>query len=134
MAKYSGSQLYLKFASTVLSGEYRTLTVSETQNVADASAGDDTGTTRVSTLTDATFTVEMVALAGTAGTAIWGAVDPGAQGTLEWGPEGTATTKPKYTQYVIVAGRDQNIVYNDVVTWSITFNSNDQNKIVQSAY
>jgi len=132
MAEYSGTNLYLKFGSTVLDGDYRRFDVKETMDLVDASAGSDTGTTHVTTLTNGQATLELVDQTG--GTALWAAVANGTSGTLEWGPEGTASTKPKYTVTAIVSERARSVGYNDVVTLNVNFQFSDNAGVAQSSY
>jgi len=132
MAEYSGTNLYLKFGSTELDGDYRRFDVTETMDLVDASAGSDTGTTHVTTLTNGQATLELVDQEG--GTALWAAVANGTGGTLEWAPEGTTATNPKYTVYAIVSERSRSIGYNDVVTLTVNFQFSDNAGVAQSSY
>lgn len=132
MAEYSGTNMYVKFGSTDLSGDYRTMTVTEDMALIDASAGSDTGTTYVTTLINGTGTLELVDQA--AGTALWAAVVNGTSGTLEWAPEGTASGKPKYTVTAIVQSRERRVAYNDVSILTINFQFSDQAGVVQGSY
>ena len=132
MAEYSGTNLYVIFGSTVLSGDYRRLTTTESMDLVDASAGSDTGTTHVSTLTNGQATYE--AVAQTDGTVMWAAVANGTSGTLEWAPEGTASGKQKHTVTAIVSSRENNIGYNDVVTLTVNFQFSDNAGVAESVY
>ena len=90
MAEYSGTSLYLKFGSQVLSADYRTFEPSEEMKLAVATAGADAAESHIVVRKDGRATCELVDQ--TAGTALWTAVVPGTSGTLEWGPEGTSST------------------------------------------
>ena len=113
MAEFTGSALYVKFVTTVLSSRYRNHEENEEVALVDKSAGSDTARTYLKTLEDGTASLEVLAEAG--GSALWAAVDKGAEGTLEWGEEGTASTKPKHTVNAIVKSRKRTNVYEDVV-------------------
>ena len=116
-----GKDAYIKFGSTELQTEFRTFTWGETKAFVDGSSGSDTHVRHLSTLTDMNLTLEMVGLEGTAGTAAWAALAPGTSGTLEYGPDGTATGMPKRVVLAEVEGREESTPYTDVVTWNITW-------------
>ena len=129
---YTGSGLYLKFGTTTLQADYRSFTPAQSMGLEDASAGADTGISRLSTLKDSTYSLTMRAPAG--GTAAWAALAEGTSGTLEWGPEGTATNKPKRTVTAIVESREEGLSYNGVTEWSITWQQNDTTGVVNGNY
>jgi hypothetical protein len=118
---YTGGSAYIIFGTTVLNTYYRTASPSEEIELVDKSAGADANKTYLTALKDGTMDVECVMESGTAGTALWGALVPGTSGTLEWGPEGTATNKPKHTVTAIVRSRGKPLTYNDVSTFSVSF-------------
>lgn len=122
MAEYAGSALYLKFGSTVLSADHRSFEPNEEIGVVDASAGSDEARSYVTTLKDGRASAELVDQTG--GTALWAAVKQGTSGTLEWGPEGTASTKPKHTATAIVLNRRKSIPYDGIVAISIEWQLN----------
>lgn len=119
MAEYTGSGMYAKFGSTVLSTRYKSFENSEEVGLVDHSAGADTARTYLKTLEDGTATLELLAEAG--GSALWTAVDIGTEGTLEWAEEGTASTKQKHTANSIVKNRRRTTVHDDVVKLTIEF-------------
>lgn len=119
MAEYTGNALYLKFGSTVLSADFRNFDQSEEIGLVDATAGADTNRTYLTTVKDGKATAEMVHQAS--GTALWTALAPGTSGTLEWGPEGTASTKPKHTVTAIVMDRKKVVPYEDIVVITAEF-------------
>lgn len=122
MAEYTGNDLYLAFKGTTLHADFRTFTTSEAIDLVDASAGADVAKTYLTALEDGTGTVELLdQTGGTAATAAWQLCDKGAEGTLEWGPEGTATGKPRHYVNAIVSSRDRNHPYNDVSTLTVNF-------------
>lgn len=119
MAEYTGKNLYLLWSGTAINSDYRSFSPSETIGTVDASAGSDAAVTKLTTLKDGSASLDMVAPAG--GTALWAGFEPGTEGTLEWGAEGTATGKPRNYVNAIVTGRDDSHTYNDIVTWSISW-------------
>ncbi len=122
MAEYVGSTLYLKFGSTTLQSDFRSFEPNESIDTVDSSAGSDTFKTKLTTLKDGKATVELVDQ--TAGTVLWAAVVPGTSGTLEWGPEGTATNKPKHYCDAIVTSRTKTVPYSDIVVLKIEWAMN----------
>lgn len=129
---YTGSGLYLKFGSTTLEADYRSFTAPQSIGLEDASAGSDVGVSRLATLKDSSHSLTMRAPAG--GTAAWAALAEGTSGTLEWGPEGTASNKPKRTVVAIVESREESLSYNGVTEWSISWQQNDPAGVVNSNY
>jgi hypothetical protein len=119
MADYVGSSSYIKFGSTVLSSDFRTFDPTEETGLVDSSAGADTNKTYLATLKDGTASLSM--LDQTSGSALWTAVAPGTSGTLEWGPEGTASGKAKHTVVALVKSRKRSEPYEGIVTLDVSF-------------
>jgi len=117
MAGITGTNLYLVFGSKVLDTDYRSFSDSEEMNLVDQSAGSDTARTYLTTLKDGTASATIVVQSGDTGT--WGALVPGTEGTLEWGPEGTAATKPRHYVNAIVSTRERSMEYADLVVADI---------------
>jgi len=79
----------------------------------------------LTTLTDGKASLTMRSIAGTAGTALWIThFAKGNEGTLEWGPEGTATGKLRSYVNAIVIGRTPTQEYAGVVEWKIEWQFN----------
>lgn len=119
MAEYTGEALYLKFGSTVLSGDFRQFSVSENVDLVDASAGADAARTYLARLEDGTASLRL--LDQSDGTALWDALDKGTSGTLEWAPEGTATGNGRHYAVAIVSSRERSMPYDGVVELSVEF-------------
>ena len=128
----TGKNAYLKFVNTVLSTNYRSFNTSEDMALVDQSAGSDTGTTYLTTLTDGTMAATIKYKAGD--TAIWGALVPGTEGTLEWGEEGTTAGKPKHTVNAIVQNRSKSATYNDLIVCDINFQFSANAGVTDSTY
>ena len=125
MAEYTGSTLFLSFAGTTISADYREFSASEEIDLVDASAGADVAKTYINALEDGTASLTLLdQTGGTAATAMWQLMDKGTSGTLIWSPEGTATGKPKHTVVAIVSSRERSIPYDDVVELSFEFQFN----------
>jgi len=122
MAKYTGRNLYATFAGGTITGDQRSLKVSEAIDLVDVSAGADIAKSYVAALEDGTGTLEVLdQTGGTAAAYIWNLLDKGAQGTLVWGEEGTATGKPKHSVFALVASRDKEVPYADAVVQTFEF-------------
>lgn len=123
MTAYAGSSLYATWVTsagtTVLSGDYRTFTLTPTINLYNETAGSDSHAQYIPGLKNATCTFGCVQQAS--GTAFYTACIEGAQGTLFVGPEGTASGKQKITIPAISMGVTWNQAYNDLVTIDIGF-------------
>ena len=116
---YIGDAAYIKFGSTVLSPYYRKLTPTESIDLQEKTSGAEASRTYRVNRKHGKVDLECVMPQGTAGTALWDAVKPGTEGTLQWYPEGT----PFYVHYVnaIVQSRGWPLTYNDVTTFNVNF-------------
>ena len=113
MAHHTGKNLYIEYRGVTISGDQRSFSSSETVDTAETTAGADVGKSYLPTLEDASGSFELVD-DGVEGSAIYQALFNN-EGTLTWGPEGTASGKPKYSCAVIITGRDQSTPYDDTV-------------------
>jgi hypothetical protein len=118
MTSYVGTNLYVAFGGTVLQADYRSFEPEEEMGVEDGSAGADVARTYKTTLKDGNASMTLRSLAGTAGTARWVNLAVGGEGTLEWGPEGTATGKIKGSVNAILTKRSAPNEYDQVAEWS----------------
>ena len=105
-----------------LSSDYRSLGESAEIGLVDASAGADVHRTYLTTLKDGTF--EYAGLHQTGGTALKAALAPGTYGTLVIKPEGTASGKPAESVPCVVASRNMQYPYDNVVEITATFQRN----------
>lgn len=128
----TGTNAYMKFDSTVLSTNYRSFSISDKMGLVDQSAGSDTGSTYLTTLRDGSMNVTIKHKAGD--TALWAALAPGTEATLEWGEEGTAAGKPKHTVNAIVGNRQQSASYNDLVVVDLTFQFSSDEGVTDGTY
>lgn len=119
MAEFSGEALYLKFGSTVLSADFRTFNPTESADLLDASAGADVARIYKKRLEDGSASLSMLGQA--LGTALWDALAPGTEGTLEWGEEGTTAGNPRHYVVALVSSRDKNIPYDGLVEFNAEF-------------
>ncbi len=122
MAEFTGKNLVVSFKSTALESDYRSFSNSEQIGIVDASAGSDVARTYLTTLEDGSASVSLVMqTGGTAATAMWNLLDKGAEGTLDWYPEGTASGNPRSYVNAIVIDRSRDFPYDDLVTMSAEF-------------
>ena len=128
----TGKNYYLKFGSTVLSTNYRSANDSESGGLVDQTAGSDVYATYLGTQVAGSKSVTIKYPAGD--TAIWPAVAPHTEGTLEWGEEGTVAGKPKHTVLAIVENRNKSASYNDLIVVDLTFRYNDASGVSDSTY
>jgi hypothetical protein len=122
MTGYTGTALYLAFKGTALNADYRSFDDGQEIDLVDASAGADANKTYLTALKDGTADGEFAdQTGGTAATALYNLCVPGAEGTLEWGPEGTATNKPRHYVNAIVKSRKKGHPYNEHVMVTISW-------------
>lgn len=127
MAEYiSGPTMVLSWiwsgGTASLAADYRNVTWSPSVAYAETTAGSDTHVGRLTTLKDATASVELVNATG--GTALYAALQPGVSGTLLIQPEGTATNKRKITFVCYSDGAQYSQPYADVATITCGFTGN----------
>lgn len=111
----TGGQTY------TLSGDQTSLEITLDTNEADMTAGGDQFVFMKPTIRVSGATLTCKYTGGTAGTAIWGAVTVQTEGTLIYGPEGTATGKPKGGFPCYVKSKSKSIPYNDAIVRTATF-------------
>lgn len=127
-----GKNAHIAFGGTVLSTNFRTVNIGDSITTVDQSAGADVGMTRLTTLRDGAFSLELKRPTG--GTVNWITLAPGQEGTLEVGPQGTTTGNPKMTANVILQAKSVPVTYNDVVIDTLTFEQNDNAGVVWTSY
>lgn len=120
MPAMTGTSLWIKFGSTVLSGDYQSFGDTETGGIVDASAGADTSRTYLTTLKDGTATATLSMQTG-AGTLIWNAVAPLTDDTLWWADEGSSTGLQIHFVWAIVTERRKSVGYADLVMADVAF-------------
>jgi hypothetical protein len=118
--RYTGKNLYVAFAGQELSGDFTAWEVTRTSDTADVTAGSEDARSYLATLKDATFRLERFDTA-TGGSAVMAALVEGASGTVEFGPQGTATGKPKYSAVAIVTNVSSSYPFSDAVVVTADF-------------
>jgi hypothetical protein len=122
MTKYSGAALYLEFGGVNISATRRTLDVTHNMETADSTAGSDQYRNFVTTVKMLEAEAEILGLTfDTGGSAQVAALQPGTNGTLIWGPEGTAAGKPKWGAYMMLSEFSPSYPFDDVVMYKAKF-------------
>ena len=120
--RFTGKDLYVKFNTTVLSGAHTNFQWSTTGDQADLTAGADTFHYFVG-MREAT-TMSMDSWMNGSTLTPWNAVAINTVGSLEVGPYGTATGKPKYSwSRTLVSGVDPAVPYDGGITYAIKWNA-----------
>ena len=120
MPGLTGKNLYLKFGGTVLNTDYRTFGNPRGIDKVDGSAGSDAAKSYLTTLTDGSISASIIAQASDAATRA--TLQPGTGGSLEYGLEGTASSKQRvlYTS-AFVENSNVSASYNDLIVVDITW-------------
>lgn len=105
--------------TVVLNSDYRSVSWSPSIAYEDVTAGSDTHIGRLTTLKDATASIELVLQTG--GTAMGTALQPGNSGTLLIQPEGTAVGKRKISFPCYCDGAQPSFPYANVAVISCGF-------------
>ena len=124
MAAFSGSALYLAWiwsgGTITLHGDFRTFDWTPTLSLIDASAGSDSFREYISGIGEG-GDINFSAVMQQGGTALITALARGNAGTLLYGPEGTATNKPKSTIPAISKGPAYTQPFDDVVEFKVSW-------------
>ena len=114
MAEMTGKSLYVAFCGTALAANYRSLDAGETIDTVDKSAGADTVKTYLTTLKDGSSSFGGLYIGSTHPAESWAL---GAEGTLEWGEQGTTagSSYPRHYVNAIFNKRDKKIPYAGVI-------------------
>jgi len=107
-----------------LNGDYRSVSINETTDLAETTAGSDTYKTHLSTIKSATIDYSGLFPTTAAGTVLVSALAAGNDGTLLVYPEGTAAGKLARSYPAISMGPKLDIKYNEVVGVTCSFTSN----------
>ena len=122
----TGKDAYISWASSAgtinLSTDYRSVSINESVDTAETTAGADTHKTYLPTIKSAT--INYLGLFPSGGTALYAALAAGVQGTLTVAPEGTASGKVSKVYPAISMGASYDTPYADVVTVTCKFQSN----------
>ena len=124
MAHFAGDAAYIEFAGIELNTDYRNFDGDRSIDKSETTAGADTDKSYLPTIRDGTFKMTFVQDNSASGTAVVGTLYEGSEGTLIWGPEGTATGKPKYSCVAFVESLSTPLKYNEATMRDVTFQKN----------
>lgn len=130
MSGYIGSSLVVTWiqsaATTVLTGDHKSLSLTPTIALVDETAGADAYKKYLPGVKDytATFNANFQAGAGTGGTATFSTVAMGEVGTLEIQPEGTASPKQNLKLPAIAQGPAYSWPYDNLGEITVNFQGN----------
>lgn len=125
---FSGSAVVIQWVhaggTATLSGNQRSISITPTGDMIDATAGSDPWRKRLPSIKDWSASLSLLMPVG--GTALEDAITASTQGTLIVAPEGTASGKRKYSGAAISGGGNINMPYADVVELTCDFSGNGE--------
>lgn len=126
MAFAHGRLGFFKLATNDLSAWIDSTTFDQTADVHETTTYGKSWKTRIGGLKDASFSIGGIYDAAAGGPeAILRPLVGGAATAYEWGPEGNASGKPKYTGSVVVESYQQSVPVGDVIRWTATLQNTD---------
>lgn len=117
ITKLSGKDLYVEYNATNFSVAYKSLEIDEKQETVDATAGADDYRNHINTVKTIEATLEIIMQDfATGGSAILALLSLGGTAPLIWGPQGTATGKPKKGFMARLVEAPQTFKFDDLYT------------------
>lgn len=115
--RYTGKDMVITINAIELTAEYKSLTVKESMNSAEATGGADGHEFSLTTYGAGSVDVEVLGVreADTNYADIQTETAKGSVGPLVWGPEGDATGLPRFTAAGYVESRDGEYKFDDAV-------------------
>lgn len=101
MAELNANAGYLTFDGVDMVPYLQSFDIKPTANAVNSTAGNVGHSLRQAGLRSTSFSANIVYRVGSVGTYIQ-KIKPGAEITIDWGPEGNTTGKPRHTQKFIV--------------------------------
>ena len=113
-------------ATTVLTGDHKSCSLTPSVNLIDETAGADANKQYIVGVKDhtATFNASLQSGSGSGGTATFSTLSTGNIGTLRIEPEGTATTKPRLSLPAISQGVQYSWPYDNLCEVTVNFQGN----------
>jgi len=122
-SRYVGDQLRVVFetggASYDLDGDQTQFEATWNTQLADVTAAVDGGIEEKATQQEIGYTLTTFHIGSS--TALWAFITPGVEGTLLYGPQGTATGDPRGGSRAIVSAKPLSVPFNEGVTRQIEF-------------
>lgn len=115
-----GKNYYVDFNGTELTADYRQFSVDRGVGSVNMAAGADAAEYAKPTLKKYGASGKFL-YRGTEGTAVWADCYEGQEGTLTWGPEGTAAGKPKGQLLVMVSQLNESAGYDSEIEWDVAW-------------
>lgn len=115
--RYTGKQMYINFGGTVVSGDWMQFDFERTADVIDVTAASDTDFVGLPGVQKGRWTLTVFDKASD-GENIAQTLALGANGTLIFGPQGSAPGQPKFGFNAIVTGVQQRFAYDDTVIYT----------------
>jgi hypothetical protein len=143
VAEFAGSAQALSWINTAGLGILGTLNMAvdtrqfdlgANQSVIDATAGSDQFQQSIPSFVTYSPAASGVLQDGTQGTVYAQALKAGVQGTLIYGPSGTATGAVKYTIPAFSMGMGSHSPYADVSTWDVAWSVASGGNVTITAY
>jgi hypothetical protein len=120
MPEYAGSAVVLQWiwsgGTLNMSGDTRSCNITPSMDTIDATAGSDPNKVYLPSFVDWEVSWDGVAQNGTAGTVYSQALLPGANGTVQVGPYGTAGSALKFSMPAFCMGGAITLPYSDVAS------------------
>ena len=123
MTKYTGEDLVIIFDGTNISGQGRTLEISQSSDDIDVTAYGSGDKEFIVGMQERSATVEI--LDEEESPAIRLALVPGSSGTLAWFPEGEGSGQPSFEAEAFVMEQNLSYPYDDVVMLNVTMKLSD---------
>lgn len=124
MTRYTGSALYIGWiddsGTANLSGDWREFNVDDDLDTVDLSAANDGAKFNKGTLAELKSDATILFI-GTPGTALMYRIRRGAEGTLIFGPLGTATGMPKGGYKAVVVKHSPDFKYDGEITIKVSW-------------
>jgi len=125
--QYVGSSWYGTWITSggtfVLSGNQTMFGTERTVDTVEVTAGSDTQKAYLPTVTDNKFSYAYydAGTAAAAGTALAAQLKPNTSGTITFGPQGTATGKPKYQIAAVVTSQKIEYAFDAAALFEVEF-------------
>jgi len=123
---YSGEDLYISINGVVVNAESRSISVVESVDRVDASAGPSRARTYITTLSSAEFIIKYSETTESQNVELRTALAFGNSVALVYAPKGTAVGSPRYSCTATVVGGSRQSPFDDLVAVSATLLRNGE--------
>ena len=119
MPHYRGRDVNVAFDATDVTSDGRSVSFEQTADTLDDTVYGQDERTKVASLEDGSFSLELLDTTGSWGDA-WANLVPGATGTVEIQPEGTGSGKRQLSFTGVITSRSLELPYEDLAKLSIS--------------